>query len=142
MSKKKKQKDTLVYVNNVFDFFDRIDRELYGKRLTIAIILSIFLSLVLPILNFLFDSDAIIALTDYLTYGAAFFVVTVVLAWIGSMRDDDEWSWKKSIESIHSRLKIYYYIVLEKAYDFKDKDEKDGPAIEHVAGHLFGEPAV
>ncbi|MBK8395012.1 MAG: hypothetical protein IPL26_07165 [Leptospiraceae bacterium] len=125
MSKKKKQKDILAYVNNVFDLFDRIDRELYGKRLKIAITLSIVLSIVLPILNFISDSESIATLTDYLTYLATFFAITVVFAWIGSMRDDDEWSWKKSFERMYSRLKIYYYIILEKAYDFKDKDKKD-----------------
>ena len=117
----RKNKNLIDYLNIFFEFFDSIDRKLYGNRLNISIYLSMILAVILPFLSFISNSEFITLFNKYATYLGSFFVCTVILAWLGSMRDDGDWNWEIIIKNIYSRIKIYYYIFLEKFSEFNDK---------------------
>jgi hypothetical protein len=136
--KGRKNKNLIDYLNIFFEFFDSIDRKLYGNRLNISIYLSMILAVILPFLSFISNSEFITLFNKYATYLGSFFVCTVILAWLGSMRDDGDWNWEIIIKNIYSRIKIYYYIFLEKFSEFNDKDREDKIYYSGIWLTLFG----
>jgi hypothetical protein len=117
MSKKKK-KDLTEKLNMIFNYFDSIDRKLYGLRLKIVITLSFLLTIILPTLNLISDNNTIDTVYSWTTYISTLFVVIVTIAWLGSFRDDGAWS----LDLVISRIKTYYLISIDKVNDIKSKD--------------------
>lgn len=98
---------TQTAVTKLFDTVDNIDRKLYGKRIKFSIWGSVWVLIIAPLLDELLgvDSDR---LTYYSTLIFLLFTLVIVLAFIGSWRDDKgNWTWERA----KSRLLTYYEIM-------------------------------
>ena len=95
---------TKTAITKLFDTVDSIDRKLYGKRMKYFIWGCILVLILAPLLDEILEIKQ-----DWFTYISTLlfliFVLTVVLAFVGSWRDDTgNWSWNRA----KSRLQTYY----------------------------------
>jgi hypothetical protein len=90
-----------------FDSVDNVDRKLYGKRMPLFLWGCVLVLIISPILDELFGvSDD--RITHFTTTIFFFFLLTLVLAFAGSWRDDTgNWSFPRA----KSRLTIYFQIL-------------------------------
>lgn len=99
-------------VTKFLDAVDGIDRKFYGKRIKLFVWGCFLVLIVAPILDeFVFEkmmqSYPDNLLTFFSTLAFLTFVVILILAFVGSWRDDEgAWTWKRA----KSRLQTYYEI--------------------------------
>ncbi|MBM3454697.1 MAG: hypothetical protein FJX80_06070 [Bacteroidetes bacterium] len=102
--------ETLTQTKSVFtkffDTVDNIDRKLYGRRMKFVIWGSLLVLIIAPLLDELFELFNVRGnkFTFYSTLVFFFFLVVLVLAFVGSLRDETG-NW--SLRRVKSRLKTY-----------------------------------
>lgn len=105
-----------------FDYIDRIDRRLYGKRMHYVINGALCILILAPFVDWWLDVPHD-RLTYYSTLVYLLFMIVLVLGWISTFRNDDgNWTWNK----VFSRLKTYYEVLKDNAAETKSNSQAEG----------------
>jgi hypothetical protein len=107
--------ETKTILTKFFDIVDQFDRNLYGKRMQYFMWGTISVLIISPFLDWILEVPH-----DRLTYLTTFifliFIITMILAWLGSWRDDEgNWTWKRA----KSRLQTYYEMMKDASVETK-----------------------